>query len=100
MDIDRSASPNPWQCGSLEVTLTPQPLLDDSFALPVWKYVSIVAYADNQAEIYIGPINCPTDQGYPIAAGDKVEVPIDKASKIQVWSLENNSGDFVKWIGV
>jgi hypothetical protein len=100
MDIYKSASENAWQAGNgTVVENTPTPLIDAAYALPVYKYVEIKSTTGNSASIFVGPIGTPVGSGFEIVTGEKLQIPVDSAAKITIWS-EDNSEDTFSWIGV
>lgn len=65
--------------------------------LKAWSYVLICADGENTGTIYVGH-NATVDatNGFPLGAGESVEVPIDDAGK--VWVIASDSGQVVKYL--
>lgn len=61
------------------------------------KGVRIEAHADNTDNIYVGTsASVSASDGFPLDAGEFVDVPIDDLSK--VWIVGGDTGQVAKWI--
>lgn len=62
-----------------------------------WSYVLLQASADNTDIVYVGhDAHVSASNGWPLDAGESVEIPIDDPSKI--WIIGGADDQTVKWL--
>ena len=61
-----------------------KPLVATGYAPKAYKSVRVRAATANTIVIYVGPAGVTTDSGYPLPAGEELEVKIENPSKIHV----------------
>ena len=85
MNIDKSAV-STFVVGHGQVGTAPQQLVASDNACEAYRGVRVRAAKDNTATLYVGSSNVSTDAGYPLAAGEEVEIPVNNPSSIYVVS--------------
>ena len=71
-----------FHSGSGTTSATPKAICH---ARPVVRYVEVKADATNTSDIFVGPSTLASpSSGYRLAAGEKVQIPIDNAGKVYV----------------
>jgi len=61
-----------------------RPIVASGYAPKAYKSVRVRAATANTIAIYVGPAGVTTDSGYPLPAGEELEVKIENPSKIYV----------------
>jgi len=64
----------------------------------VYRKVVVKANANNSGIIYIGNNTLTTSNGYPLAAGEQVEIAIDDTS--QVYVVADTVDQNYSWLGI
>jgi hypothetical protein len=70
-------------------TTTPStvtPIVAAGFGHKAYRFVKVRALATNAGSILVGPATVSASSGYPLAAGESVEIPIDSPEKVFVYS--------------
>jgi hypothetical protein len=84
MDITRTAVHDFWTGHGNAIT-TEQSIVESGYAPEtVLKGVCVRAATANTAVLYVGPVGVTTASGYPLPAGEELEVQIEDPSKIYV----------------
>jgi hypothetical protein len=61
-----------------------QPLIAGEFSQAALRSVHVRALATNNVTVYVGGSGVSAGDGYPLAAGEEVEIPVDDPSKVYV----------------
>jgi hypothetical protein len=73
-----------------------KPIVAAGYAPKAYKSVRVRAATANTAVVYVGPASVTTDSGYPLSAGEELEMKIENPSKIYaVAELAGNSQQVV-----
>lgn len=89
---------------SVPVTTTAAALSSAAHSNPPRNGVAVKAHAGNAGTVYVGNANTVTantvaaTDGYPLAAGEEITIPIDNAAGIFVIASANTQ--YVSWIGI
>ena len=84
MNIERTAV-NEFRVGHGGADAVARPLVRREYAPEkVYKGVRVRAATGNTAVVYVGPAGVTVDSGYPLPAGEEVEVEIADVSKVYV----------------
>jgi hypothetical protein len=62
------------------------PLVAAGFGHKSYKFVRVRALATNAGSILVGPASLSASSGYPLAAGESIEIPIDSPEKVFVYA--------------
>jgi hypothetical protein len=62
-----------------------------------YRFVKVRALASNGGSILVGPATLSASSGYPLAAGESIEIPIDNPEKVFVYAT---SAYGYEWLSV
>lgn len=83
MDIQQE-SVQEFVVGHGGVDAVSKPIVAAGYAPKAYKSVRVRAATANTIAIYVGPAGVTTDSGYPLPAGEELEVKIENPSRIHV----------------
>lgn len=70
-----------------------------TISMPAYMYVLVEAAAGNGGTVYVGHSSAVSaSNGWPLAAGENVQIPVDDPSKI--WVIGSADNQAVKWLAV
>jgi hypothetical protein len=96
MIIEKESHPEFHVGVNSDIDTTAEKLTD--LSVTVRKYVYVKADAGNAGVVYVGKAGVSASNGYPLAAGEDVKIPVDDPSKIYVIGSQADQG--VKWLAV
>jgi hypothetical protein len=76
---------------------TAAPLVTAANAHKAYRFVRVRALPTNTGSVYVGPAGVSTVTGYPLAAGESVEIPVNSPAKVYV--VSSDSCEF-EWLAI
>ena len=96
MNIERSSASGRLTAGLSSAIGTTRVQLTD--ALPLVRGVQLRAVAGNAGIVYVGGPEVTATNGYPLAAGENIVLPVAALSQIHV--IASQASQSIAWVGI
>lgn len=89
-----NGNPTTGFCGRATVTTTATAVGTGALVNGLW----VKAMEGNAATVYVGPAGVTTANGYPLAAGNQIWLPLSNLNQVRAVVVANGT-DVVAWVG-